>query len=217
MWGTLGILYNKTMVSDTEINWNTLFDAKYEQKVFMMDSVRDTIGVGLKSLGYSFNSTNEKELEEAKQKLIAQSNNVLSYTGDEVKDKMVSGEAAMAVIYSGDAATCIAQNPDLAFALHAEGSNLFFDAMVIPNTSTHKKEAELFINFMCETDSALKNVEYIGYSTPHTGAFESLSEDVKNSFAYPSDEDLEKSEIFIDLGSKTKLYDEIWTVIKASL
>lgn len=217
MWGTLGILYDKTKVTGETFTWNTLFDSKYKNNVLMKNDMRDALGVALKSLGYSFNSTSEKELAAAKDKLTAQKGNILGYVNDEGMDKMIAGEAAMALMYSGDAAYCISENENLDFAIPSEGSNLFFDSMVIPKTSIHTKEAELFINFMCETGTATKNVEEIGYSTPQTGAYENLEDEVKGSFAYPDEETLGKAEIYKYLGEETtKLYDKTWSEFKAA-
>ena len=216
MWGTVGILYNKTMVDEPVDSWKILWDKKYEKQILMLDSQRDSIGITLKMLGYSLNTRNMKELEEAKNKLIEQKPLVLAYVGDEVKDKMVSGEAAMAVVWSGDAVFATRENTDLDYAIPKEGSNLWFDAMVIPKTSTHKKEAELFINYMCDTEIAFRNTDYIGYSTPHTEAKAMLEPDLlQDKSAYPTDEDLEGCEVFEDLGTALKDYDRIWTEIKA--
>jgi len=216
MWGTVGILYDKTVVQEDEIKWELLWDKKYEKKVLMLDSMRDTIGVALKLLGYSLNTVNENELLQARDKLIEQKPNVLAYVGDDVKDKMIAGEAAMAVMWAGDAVYCMGYNENLDFAVPAEGSNYFVDSIVIPKTSQHKKEAELFINFLCETEIAYRNADYIGYSTPHTEALKLLPEEIRNSkAAYPDREILKNCEVFVDLGENTKLYDRIWTEIKA--
>lgn len=217
MWGTVGILYNKTMVKEQVDSWNILWDKKYEKQILMQDSQRETIGVALQKLGYSLNTKNLDELEEAKQELIKQKPLVLAYVVDEVKDKMISGEAALAVVWAGDAVTMIEQNPDLAYAIPKEGSNFFVDGIVIPKTSKHKKEAEMFINFMCETEIALKNTEYIGYSTPHIEAKKMLPSEIANDpVAYPSDDILETCEVYRDLGDMVKIYDRIWTEIKVA-
>ena len=216
MRGTVGILYNKTMVDEPIDSWTVLWDKKYEKQILMLDSQRDSIGITLKMLGYSLNTKNPDELEEAKNALIQQKPLVLAYVGDEVKDKMVSGEAAMAIVWSGDAVYMKRENPDLEYVIPKEGSNLWFDAMVIPKSSTHKKEAELFINYMCDTEIAFKNTDYIGYSTPHVGAKEKLDPDlIQDKAAYPEEEDLVDCQVFEDLGDSLKDYDRIWTEVKA--
>lgn len=216
MWGTVGIVYNKNMVDGPIDSWRAMWDKKYEKKIFMLDSSRDSIGIALKMLGYSLNSRNEKELEEAKQALMEQKPLVLSYAGDEVKDNMIAEQAALALVWSGDAVYMKRENPNLEYVIPKEGSNLWFDAMVISKGTKHKKEAEMFINFMCETEIAFKNADYIGYSTPHVEAKKLLPEDVLNDrTAYPTDEELEKCEVFVSLSDFVKEYDRIWTEIKA--
>jgi len=216
MWGTVGLLYNKTMVDEEVTSWNILWNEKYSRKIFMMDSVRDSIGVTLKMLGYSLNSTNTGELAEAEAALEAQTPLVLAYTGDEVKDKMIAGEAAFAVVYSGDAITCIEQNPDLAYAIPNEGTNLWFDAVCILKGAKHYDAAMQFINFLCRTDIAEMNRAYINYSTPQTEVYNALPDEIKNNpVYYASPEIVDKSEIFVDLGASVSYYEDIWTRIIA--
>lgn len=216
MWGTVGILYNRTMVEEPVTSWRILWDEKYSKQILMLDSQRDSIGVALKMLGYDMNTRNLDELEAAKQALIQQKPLVLTYVGDDVKDKMIAGEAALAVVWSGDAVYMKWENPDLEYALPEEGSNLWFDAMVIPKTSKKKAEAELFINFMCEPEIAFKNADYIGYSSPHTEVVKMLDPDlVADKAAYPDDEDLVNYDIFKDLGDYLRIYDRIWTEVKS--
>src|SRR5690606_38795590 len=215
-WGTMGILYNKTMVDEEVDSWSILWDEKYEDEIFMLDSQRDSIGITLKMLNYSLNTVDQEELEEAKKALIAQRPLVLAYVIDEVTDKMVAGEGALAVVWSGDAVAAMKQNPDLDYVIPKEGSNLWFDSMVIPKNSEHKKEAELFINYMCETDIAYRNTDYVGYSTPHMEARKMLDPKIRDSeVAYPNIESLDNCEIFHHLGEDLKLYDRIWTDITA--
>jgi spermidine/putrescine transport system substrate-binding protein len=215
MWGTVGILYNKKMVSAKPDSWQILWDKKYAKQILMLDSQRDSIGIALKMLGYSLNSKEPAELEAAKEALIRQKPLVLAYVVDEVKDKMISGEAALALVWSGDAFYCMKENPDLDYIIPKEGSNYWFDAMVIPKTP-HKKEAELFINYMCQTDVAFKNADYIGYASPQTQVVKKLpAELTHNRSAYPLAEDLKNSEIFVNLGDTIKVMDKIWTEIKS--
>ena len=214
MWGTVGIIYNKTMVNEVVDSWDILWDEKYTDEVMMLNSQRDTIAVSLKRLGYSMNTRNEDELEEAKVELIKQKPIVRAYLGDEVKDAIVGEEAAMAVVWSGDAVAMIRNNPDLEYAIPKEGTNLWFDSMVIPKSTTNKDGAEKFIDFMSRPDIAARNTDYIGYSTPIPEAVELLPDDIKNSkVAYPSDEEIENTEIFKDPKDIIKIYDRIWTEI----
>lgn len=216
MWGTFGILYNKKMVKDPVDSWDILWNPKYKGNIMMFDSVRDTMGIALKKLGYSMNSTNPKEIDEAKELLMRQKDLVLAYVNDEGKDRLLGEETAMGIIYSGDAVTLIEENPNLAYAIPKEGTNKWVDAMCIPSTAKHKKEAEMFINFLLDPKNAAVNADYIGYSIPNTGALELLNEEVTSDpVAYPSEEVLDKSETFIDLGNDIKLYDRAWIELKS--
>lgn len=217
MWGTVGIIYNKNMVNDPVDSWNILWDPKYKDDVFMLDSIRDTLAVSQKRLGYSLNTTNVDELNKVKNDLIEQRKLTKpKYVVDEVKDRMVDEEAALAVVWSGDAMTMIDRNENLEYAIPEEGTNKWFDAMAIPKGAEHKDLAEQFINYLLEPDIAKQNVDYIGYSTPNTAAYELLDDEVRdNEGAYPSEELLEKCEVFINLAPKDlQVYDEIWTDIK---
>jgi len=216
MWGTVGIIYNKTMVKEPVDSWRILWDEKYSKQILMLDSLRDSIGITLKMLGYSLNTKDDKELEEAKEMLIKQKPLVLAYVGDEVKDKMIGGEAALAVVWSGDAMYMKRENPDLEYVVPKEGSNMWFDSIVIPKTSQHKKEAELFINFLCDPEIAYRNADYIGYSTPNTEALKMLPEEVtSDKTAYPDESILANCEVFEDLADSLVKYDRIWTEVKA--
>lgn len=215
-WGTFGILYNKKMVSDPVDSWDILWNSKYAKNIMMFDSVRDTMGIALMKLGYSINTTNPKEINEAKDLLIKQKDLVLAYVNDEGKDRLLGEEVAMGIIYSGDAVTLIEENPNLAYAIPKEGTNKWVDAMCIPKTAQNKKEAEMFINFLLDPEVAKTNTEYIGYSTPNTGALELLDEEItEDPVAYPSEEVLKKAQSFIDLGDAIKLYDRAWIELKS--
>lgn len=217
MWGTVGILYNKTMVSDPIDSWSILWDKKYSKQIIMPDSERDSIGITLKMLGYSLNTKNVAELEAAKEKLIEQKPLVLAYVVDEVKDMMIGENAALAVVWSGDGYYCISENENLAYAIPKEGTNYWFDSMVIPSTSKHQKEAELFINFMCDPEVAFANADYIGYATPHTEVMKMLDPElIADRNAYPLKEDLANWEIFEYPGDEiNREYNRIWTEVKA--
>ncbi|WP_346878509.1 ABC transporter substrate-binding protein [Clostridium sp. UBA7791] len=215
-WGTFGILYNKNMVSDPVDSWDILWNEKYSGEILMLDSVRDTMAIALMKLGYSQNSINEKELDKAKAELIAQRPLVRAYVNDEGKDRLLGEEAAMGIVYSGDAITLMEQNENLDYGIPKTGTNKWVDALCIPTDAENKDYAEKFINFMLEPGNAVQNIDYIGYSTPNKAALEMLSQDVKsNPVAYPDKTLLDKCESFIDLGDNIKLYDERWIEIKS--
>ncbi|EQK47885.1 ABC transporter substrate-binding protein [Paraclostridium bifermentans] len=216
MWGTFGILYNKKMVKEPVDSWNILWNPKYKGNIMMFDSVRDTMGISLKRLGYSMNTTNPKEINEAMKELMKQKDLVLAYVNDEGKDRLLGEEVAMGIAYSGDAVTLMEENPNLAYAIPKEGTNKWVDAMAIPKSAQNKKEAEMFINFLLDPEIAKMNAEYIGYSTPNEGALKLLDKDVtSNPVAYPPKSVMDKTETFIDLGNKLRLYDEAWIKLKS--
>lgn len=214
MWGTIGIVYDPEVVTEPVDSWDILWNTKYTGKqIIMFDSMRDTLSVGLKKLGYSMNSTNPDEVAAAAEELVKQKSTMDPlYYVDEVKDKMINGEAIMATVWSGDANYIISENPNLKYAIPKEGSNKWFDAMVIPKGSKNKENAEKLINFLTDPENAKKNVDYIGYSTPNKDTYEMLEDDVKAT--YPSDDILNNCEIFVDLGDGLKLYDDAWMKIK---
>ncbi len=217
MWGTVGILYNKTMVSDTVDSWNILWNDKYKKQILMSDSERDAIGITLKMMGFSMNTKDVSQLEQAKEKLMEQKPLVMAYVVDEVRDMMIGESAALAVVWSGEAYYCMSENENLSYVIPKEGTNYWFDSMVIPSTSKHQKEAEIFINYMCETDVAFNNADYIGYATPHIEVMKMLDPElISDRSAYPLQEDLDNYEIFEYPGDEiNKQYSRIWTEIKA--
>ena len=216
LWGTMGIVYNTTMVDEEVDSWDILWDPAYQGEIIMIDSPRDTIGITLKKLGYSLNSTDPMELEEAKQELMRQKELVRSYEVDTYKGQMIAGEAALALAWSGDAMLIMSENEDLAYAIPSEGNILWFDAMAIPAASEHKEEAQTFIDFMMRPDIAAKNSEYVKYSTPNTAAMEFLpEEETSNEFLYPTVSFDELGEVFTDLGEFNEQYDRAWTEIKS--
>lgn len=220
-WGTVGILYNKKMVTEPVDSFRILWDETYKDNILMQDSVRDAFGITLKMLGYSLNSTNESELEEAKQKLIEQKENglVQAYVIDQVRDKMIGNEAALGVIYSGEALYTKNQNPDLEYVVPKEGSNVWIDSWVIPKNAKNKENAELFINFLCRGDIALRNFNYITYSTPNTAARDLITDNsIKNSdILFPDISVIENCETYQYLGTEVdKLYTDKWKEVKSS-
>lgn len=217
-WGTVGILYNKTMVDGPVDSWSAIFDKKYSGDILMIDSVRDAFGIALTYLGYDLNTTDEAQLEEAKALLQSQYPLVQAYVVDQVRDKMIGGEAALGVIYSGEAIFTKRENPDLEYVVPKEGSNVWIDAWVIPKNSRNKENAEAFINFMCDPEIALKNFEYITYSTPNAKAREMITdEDIKNSpVAFPDQATLDRCKTFRYLGEEIEsLYIDKWNEVKS--
>lgn len=219
-WGTVGILYNKDMVDDPVDSWDILWNEKYKGQILMKKDVRDSLGVALKRLGYSVNSTNDAELEEAKQLLIEQSPLVNAYYGDEIRDLIANGDAALGITYSGDAMDLYWEEIDnVGYAVPEEGTNVWYDAMVIPKSSKHKKEAEMFINFMLDPDVSFRNSEAVGYTSPNIEAIKKMKETSPEVFElpayWPDEAVLEKSEVYVDLGDYKAKYNDILTEVLA--
>ena len=221
-WGTVGILYNTSMVDDEITSWSDLWNPKYQGNILMQDSVRDAFMVGEKMLGYSMNTTDKAELEKVKEKLIEQKPLVQAYVIDQVRDKMIGGEAAIGVIYSGE--MLYVQNEvansgedfELKYVIPKEGTNLWIDAWVIPKNAKNKENAEKWIDFLNRPEIAKKNFEYITYPTPNKAAFELLDKELQeNTALFPTDDMLKNSEVFKYLGDEgDSLYNDLWKEVK---
>lgn len=216
-WGTVGILYNTTMVDEPITSWSVLWDEKYAGEILMQKSVRDAFAVALAYLGYSINSTNETEILEARDLLIEQKPLVQAYVVDQVRDKMIGNEAAIGVIYSGEYLLCHQENPDLAYVVPEEGSCLWFDSWVIPKNAENKENAEAWINFLCRPDIAKKNFDYITYATANEGAIAELDEEIVNDpGVFATQEIMDRCEVFTWLGDETEaFYNQCWTEVQA--
>ena len=227
-WGTVGILYNTRLLEELGVpaptKWADLWDERLSGEILMQDSVRDAFMVALKKDGYSMNSESKDELEQAKQELIDQKPLVQAYVIDQVRDKMIGGEAAVGVIYSGemlyiqDEVANLGLDYDLEYVIPEEGTNLWLDSWVIPKNAKNKENAEKWIDFMCRPEIAKANFEYITYPTPNKGAFELLDEEMQNNKAvFPDIDSLKNSEVYKYLGDETDaVYNELWKEVKAN-
>ncbi|MCM1267429.1 MAG: ABC transporter substrate-binding protein [Bacteroidales bacterium] len=217
-WGTVGILYNKTMVDEPITRWAQLWDEKYADNILMQDSVRDSFMVAEKLNGFSMNTLDAAELEIAKDALIRQKPLVQAYVVDQVRDKMIGGEAAVGVIYSGEAIYTQRENPDLVYVIPEEGTNVWIDSWVILKNAPNKENAEKFIDFMCRADIALLNFDYITYSTPNEAARELIEdEEIRNSeIAFPDLSKYDDLETYVYLGEEgDAVYNELWKEVKS--
>jgi len=219
-WGTLGIMYNSDAVKETVDSWHILWDEKYAGKILMLDSIRDSIGIALKKLGYSLNTKTKEQIEEAGKILIEQKPLVNGYYVDEIKDMMINGDAVLALNWSGAAMDIYWEGiENINYIVPKEGSNLWFDCMVIPKTAKNKDAAEKFINFLLDPDNAYQNTEFVGYSTPNMEVVKRMKEEnseiIEMPAYWPSDEILERCEVFVDLGEALTIYNEVWTRVQA--
>jgi spermidine/putrescine-binding protein len=217
-FGTVGILYNTTMVDASEVDtWDVLWDEKYSGQIIMENSVRDSFMVPLKRLGYSLNATDENQLNEALDMLIEQKPMVYAYFVDESEDEMVAGNAAMALVYSGEAAAAQTFNDDLDYAVPKEGSNMWIDSWFMPKTCKNQENAEKFLDFLCREDMAMKNFEYVYYATPNTAVFNALDEETQqDTTIFPPKEVLDNCEVLDCLDSDAiTLYNDLWKKLKS--
>ena len=224
-WGTLGIIYNTTMVDGDITSWDAMFDEKYAGNVLMIRNSRDALAAALLDLGYDINTTDESQIQEAYELLAdAKSKGVYqSFVMDEVFGKMEGSNAAIAMYYAGDYLTMLDNNPDLKFVVPKEGSNWFVDAMCVLKTAQHKEEAEAWINFIASTESSLANMDYIGYASPNLEALEGYPAYYEETYGEPLDEEryeimaapddvLARCELYTNLPADTlTLYNDLWT------
>ena len=227
-WGTVGILYNTERIeelgAEPPAKWSDLWNPIYQGEILMQDSVRDAFMVALKSMGYSMNTENPEELAQARDLLIAQKPLVQAYVIDQVRDKMIGGEAAVGVIYSGEMmyiqeeVANLGLDYSLEYVIPEEGTNLWFDSWVIPANARNKENAEKWLNFLCRPDIAKMNFEYITYSTPNSAAKDMLDEDLRNNKAlFPSMDKLANSEVFRYLGDESDaVYNDMWKKVKSN-
>lgn len=217
-FGTVGILYNTKMVTPSQAeSWDILWDKNYSGQIIMPDSVRDAFMVALKRLGYSLNTTNETQLREAQELLLKQKPLIYSYLVDEAQDEMIAENAAMAVVYSGEAGFAMEFNGNLAFSVPKEGSNMWIDSWFIPKTCTNQKNAEKFLNFLCREDIAMLNFDYVYYATPNKSVFDALDSSLQeNTTIFPLKETLNNCEVLKSLDDNTTtLFSELWLELKA--
>ena len=220
-WGTVGILYNTSMIEEGDVvdSWEILWDEKYKDNILMQDSVRDAFMIPEKMLGYDINTVDEDEVSECADRLIEQKPLVQAYVIDQVRDKMIGSEAALGVIFSGEAIYTQRENEDLEYVIPKEGSNMWIDSWVIPKDAQNVENAEKFLDFLCRPEIALMNFDYITYSTPNKAARELIEdEEIRNStIAFPTKEMLENCDVYSYIGEDgDALLAKYWDKVKSS-
>ncbi len=216
-YGTIGILYDTTKVDAPIDSWGVLFNGSYKNDIIMQNSQRDTFMITLKYLGYSLNTSDEGELREALDLLIRQKPDVQAYLVDEARDEVVAGNAAMAVVYSGEAYLGHEYNENLAYVVPKEGSNVWIDSWIVTRKCENLEAASKFLDFLCREDIATKNFEYIYYSTPNEAVIANMDEELRNDPAItPTEEDMENCEVCTQTDEDVvNLYNELWKELKA--
>lgn len=215
-WGTVGILYNTSIIKETPDSWEDLWSKEYFDRILMYNNSRDTLGVALLKNGCSLNTTDKAELKAACDDLIAQKKLLQAYVSDDIFSKMESASAAICPVYSGDALSMMDENPDLAYTVPKEGTNRFVDCAVIVKDAPNKEAAEKYLNFLCRQDIAERNRDFTAYSTPHQQVYDALPEEIKtNEVAYPNDEILAKTEVYTNLPEDIlEYYNVLWNDLK---
>jgi ABC-type spermidine/putrescine transport system permease subunit II/spermidine/putrescine-binding protein len=224
-WGTVGIIYNTTMVKEPITSWDVMFSDDYAGNVLMFRNSRDALAIALFYLGYDVNTTDEGQLREAFELLLDAKNRGVyqSFVMDEIYQKMEGGNAAIGAYYAGDYLTMLENNPDLAFVIPEEGSNWFVDAMCVLKDAPHQEEAEAWINFIAGTQANLANMDYIWYASPNAEALEQYPAYYEETYGEPLDEELynimaapkevlDRCELYRNLPAETlALYNDLWT------
>ena len=216
-YGTVGILYDTTKVDGEIDSWGVLFDGSFKNDIIMQNSQRDTFMVALKYLGYSLNTSDEDELREALDLLIRQKPDVQAYLVDEARDEVVAGNAAMAVIYSGEAYLGHVYNENLAYVVPKEGSNKWVDTWIVTKNCQNMDAAQKFLDFLCREDIAMQNFEYTYYPTPNEAVIANMDEELRsNPIISPDEAELQICEVYTQIDEEViKLYNDLWKELKA--
>ena len=219
MWGLMGVIYNTKAVDEADLgSWDLLWNEKYAGDILMIDNSRDAIGIALKRLGYSYNTTDESQVRQAVDLLVEQWPIVQAYVMDDIFQKLEGANAYVGTYYYGDYLTMYENNPDLGFYIPEEGTNIYVDAMCILKDAPNKENAEAFINYMCSTQAGLKNCEAIWYSSPLLSVREELDPEIADDpYAYPDADIMAKCESYAGLPQNIlDLYDSEWIRLKTT-
>lgn len=215
-WGTLGIIYNDQFIDEAPVSWNDLWNEEYRNQMMLIDGAREIMGIGLQSEGYSLNESDPVILRQVAEKLKEMTPNVKAIVADEIKMYMIQEEAAIAVTFSGEASEMLWENENLHYVIPEEGTNLWFDNIVIPKTAQNLEGAYAFINFMLDPENAALNAEYVGYSTPNKSAIELMDPEItEDEQFYPDDEAIAEMEVYDNLGAELLgIYNDLFLEVK---
>jgi spermidine/putrescine-binding protein len=216
VWGTTGIGYNKTKVTDPVDSWAILWNPKYKDRILMLDDPRECFGAVLKWKGHSLNSKDPVLLQQAQGLLIQQKPLVKTYSSSNFDEILLSGDVWLAHGWSGQIAKAADQNKDIAYSVPKEGSTLWVDNLAVPASATHKDSAYAFLNFCLDPHNAAEITNFSGYANANEAARQFITPHIANDPArYPDEATLAKCEFIEDLGDTTKLIDRLWTEMKS--
>lgn len=222
-WGSVGIVYNHNNVDPAvveEQGYEVLRNTDYKGRIYVYDSERDSFMMALKALGYSMNTEDEAEIQEAYEWLLEMNNTMEPvYVTDEVIDGMINGSKDIAVVYSGDATTILEENEEMSFWMPEEGTNLWSDAMVIPANAENPLLAHEFINYVLTYEASMDNSSYVGYASSNQEVLDELSGEgglFADNEAYLPRSGYEKDEVFEDNQTLKRTLAELWIKVKAA-
>jgi len=218
-WGTTGLIYNTKKLKEPPEDWSYLWKNKQQlnKRMTLLNDIREVIGATLRMLGYSYNSTNPQELQEAYEKLMELKPNIASFTSDSWRPQILSGDLMVAMCYSADANEVMKENPDLQYVLPKSGSSLWIDTIAIPKTATNLKAAYAWINFMLQPDVAAQICQRLSFATPNKAAFNQLPTQLQNNPSlFPPEAALEFCEGLAPVGDFSAVYDNYWTKLTSA-
>jgi len=216
-WGTTGFAYNSKKVAGKVDSWKLLWDEQYKGKITLLDDMRSAISVALKNLEYSLNSTSQKELMEAKKLLMEQKPLLKAYISAPVKSLLISGEVWLSQLWVGDTLMAKDENDDIEYCIPKEGCEIWDDNLAIPKTAPHKYTAEVWMDYCLRPEVSAAVSNFVHYATPVEAAKKLINkEDLNNPGIYPSSEVMKRLEYQKDVGEATRIYDQIWTELKAA-
>jgi spermidine/putrescine-binding protein len=221
-WGTVGLAYDTTKVTNPPTRWADMWDPAYKGQIVLLDDEREVLGMVLTVLGYDKNSTDPKQLEEAKQKFLALKDNIKLYDSDSPKTALLSGEVLLGLVWNGEGAIAHAENPNITYICPEEGCGIWFDNLAVPKGAPHKDAAFKFLNYILDAKNSIEITKAFPYSNPNKAALDywktvdPAAYDAYMSFTAtnPSAQDIAKAHMVKDVGDATQLWDTVWTEVK---
>jgi spermidine/putrescine transport system substrate-binding protein len=215
LWGTVGIGYDSAVISDPPRSWDILWDARFMGRISMLNDQREVFGMALRSLGYSLNSQDPVQIEQAKRKLIAQKPLVRMYTSEAFDHLLVSGDIVLAHAWGGPVARAMQERSSIQYVVPQEGGTIWTDCLVVLESSPRKAMAWEFINYLIDTDVAQATSERLLFASANRLVKARVASSVRNNPAvYPPQEVIDRMEWMVDAGEAIRYYDRAWTELK---
>lgn len=216
-YGITGIAYNTKYITTAPEKWDDLWNEEYKGQVLMLNDSREVFSVGLKKNGQSNNSKDKAQIRKAFEDLRVLNKNVLAYDTENIKQKFISEDGWIGMLWSGDAAFVHRENPDVEFMVPKQGTVIWADTLAIPKGCKNKELAEKFINYMYDPKVSAKNFDYIALPNANAEAVKLMGEDYKNDpILKIGNENSKLGEWLVDVGDAITIYDQYWTELKAS-